>query len=100
MGEGGKVQFLLSSDNSVAKRIASPPSLRPFSSAICVSYSVLSAQRFPTECQQLRPVLIVLELAPLTLRTLKDDNKTREIQNLLKSSEGESFKIIDFRVYF
>ena len=33
-------------------------------------------------CLQLRPVLIVLELAPLTLRKLKDDNKTREIQNL------------------
>ena len=35
-------------------------------------------------CLQLRPVLIVLELAPLTLRKLKDDKKTREIQNLRK----------------
>ena len=35
-------------------------------------------------CRLLLPitVLIVLELAPLTLRKLKDDNKTREIQNL------------------
>ena len=31
-------------------------------------------------CQQLRPVLIVLELAPLTPRNnRKDDNSTREI---------------------
>ena len=37
-------------------------------------------------CRQLRPVLIVLELGPLTLRKLKDDNKTREIQNLRKST--------------
>ena len=35
-------------------------------------------------CLQFRPVLIVLELAPLTLRKLKDDKKTREIQNLRK----------------
>ena len=28
----------------------------------------------------MRSVLIVFELAPWTLRTLKDDNKTREIQ--------------------
>ena len=34
----------------------------------------------------MRPVLIVLELAPVTLRK-KDDNKTREIQNLRKSSQ-------------
>ena len=31
-------------------------------------------------------VSIVLELAPLTLRKFKDDNKTREIQNLHKIS--------------
>ena len=30
-----------------------------------------------------RSVFIVLELAPLTLRKLKDDNKTREIQKFL-----------------
>ena len=33
-------------------------------------------------CLKLRPVLVDLELAPLTPRKLKDDNKTREIQNL------------------
>ena len=31
-------------------------------------------------------VSIVLELTPLTLRKFKDDNKTREIQNLHKIS--------------
>ena len=38
-------------------------------------------------CLQLRYVLIALELAPLTLRKLKDDKKTREIQNVKKSSQ-------------
>ena len=37
-------------------------------------------------CLKLRPVLVDLELAPLTLRKLKDDNKTREIQQLRKLS--------------
>ena len=37
-------------------------------------------------CRHLRPVLIVLELALLRLRKLKGGNKTREIQNLRKSS--------------
>ena len=40
-------------------------------------------------CLQLRPVLIVLELAPLTLRKLKDDKKTREIQNLLYAKSSQ-----------
>ena len=35
---------------------------------------------------QLRPVLNVSELASLTLRKLKDDNKARKIQNLRKLS--------------
>ena len=37
-------------------------------------------------CLRLGPVLIVLELVPLTLRKLKDDNKAREIQIFCKSS--------------
>ena len=34
-------------------------------------------------CPQLRPVLIVLELAPLTQRKLKYDNKTHKIQKFM-----------------
>ena len=34
--------------------------------------------------RQLRPIFIVLELAPLTPSKLKDDKKTHEIQNLGK----------------
>ena len=37
-------------------------------------------------CRQLGPVLIVLELVPLTLQKLKDDNKAREVQIFCKSS--------------
>ena len=41
-------------------------------------------KHFKKYCQQLRPVLMVLELASMTLRKLKDDNRAREIQNILQ----------------
>ena len=47
-------------------------------STLFSSYPLEWGWRF--SCRQLRHVLIVLELAPLALRKLKDDNKTRGIQ--------------------
>ena len=56
----------------------------------CCSYSTNTVKsqkwRYGTSLQ-LRPVLIGLELAPLTLRKLKDVNKTCEIQNLRQSPQ-------------
>ena len=49
---------------------------------LCVIKSIVwpSHRTVPNHCQQLRPVLIVLELAPLTPRNnRKDNNSTREI---------------------
>ena len=52
------------------------------------TWSIPTSRSNQVICRQLRPVLIALELASLTLKIIKDDIKARQIWNLSKSYQA------------